>query len=560
MRTTVARLHHHRRPGRRLAQFDHRRLRRGDHREVLAGAEVAVLPAEHGRAGQRGERQPLPGRQGPGQQLESAARRLPARTGPAGAPPGRGEGQGPRADPVLVDAGVQLGVGQAERSRERPGVTLGLLAGLRAAEQRIRQQLRMPPERLAVSAPDHPDLPAWAALARVPATLAVLDEAAGRERVGQQAGELDGEVVLAAALGRDRPLGRGRLGAEHEGGLAAHGQLESGGREALVHLLPEAAHGRSPLLRGDTRLVRFAEAVHGVRVRQARLGRARGAGDRRGVRRAGGRRKRDVSLPGEQRRRGVEPDPAGAGQVDLGPGVQIGTVLAGVIAEIDQIPRHEPGGESEVPQCRDHQPGRVPAGADSAGQRVRRGLDSGLHPGGVADGRVRGGVEVDQEVDRRSRAGVDPGQPGSDGGFDRALRRPGGQVGLQVGPQLIGIVEAAFGRVRLDEEVERIDRRQPRYQSDGDVQLAGRLLEHHPGHEVAVRILLPVQLVLGRRDLEGITRDGGPAVRRRPQPDQVRPELGRPVEPVGGSVLQRDVDAHPTPFVRSGHDHSTGPE
>ena len=51
-----------------------------------------------------------------------------------------------------------------------------------------------------------------------------------------------------------------------------------------------------------------------------------GAGDRRGadrLRRAG---QRDVAFAGEQARRRIEADPAGAGQVDLAPGVQIGEV------------------------------------------------------------------------------------------------------------------------------------------------------------------------------------------------------------------------------------------
>jgi hypothetical protein len=38
---------------------------------------------------------------------------------------------------------------------------------------------------------------------------------------------------------------------------------------------------------------------------------------------------RDVALAGEQPGRGVEPDPARARQVDLGPGVQVGEVVVG---------------------------------------------------------------------------------------------------------------------------------------------------------------------------------------------------------------------------------------
>ena len=49
----------------------------------------------------------------------------------------------------------------------------------------------------------------------------------------------------------------------------------------------------------------------------------------RGARRLGRARERDVAFAGEQARRRIEADPAGAGQVDLAPGVQIGEVAVG---------------------------------------------------------------------------------------------------------------------------------------------------------------------------------------------------------------------------------------
>ena len=53
------------------------------------------------------------------------------------------------------------------------------------------------------------------------------------------------------------------------------------------------------------------------------------AGDRRGARRLGRAGERDVALAGEQPGGRVEADPAGARQVDLAPGVQIGEVDLG---------------------------------------------------------------------------------------------------------------------------------------------------------------------------------------------------------------------------------------
>jgi hypothetical protein len=51
-----------------------------------------------------------------------------------------------------------------------------------------------------------------------------------------------------------------------------------------------------------------------------------GAGHRRGADRVGGAGQGDVAFAGEQAGGGVEADPAGAGHVDLGPGVQVGEI------------------------------------------------------------------------------------------------------------------------------------------------------------------------------------------------------------------------------------------
>ena len=104
------------------------------------------------------------------------------------------------------------------------------------------------------------------------------------------------------------------------------------------------------------------------------FGEARHAGDRRGVAvvRRGG--ERDVALAGQQAGGRVEADPAGAGQVDLGPGVQVGEVVVGagraverdeVGLELDQVAGDEARGEAEVAQDLHEQPA-VAAGAGAA--------------------------------------------------------------------------------------------------------------------------------------------------------------------------------------------------
>src|SRR5262249_30203445 len=74
---------------------------------------------------------------------------------------------------------------------------------------------------------------------------------------------------------------------------------------------------------------------------------------------------------------------------------------------------------------------------------------------------------------------------------------------------------------RLEEEVERIQDRHLGHEVDVDRQLAGRVGKDVSRQVIAVRILLPVDEVLARRDVERICEDGGPTVRRRPQSDEM---------------------------------------
>ena len=48
------------------------------------------------------------------------------------------------------------------------------------------------------------------------------------------------------------------------------------------------------------------------------------------------RTQRDMPLATQQARRHIEPDPAGAGNVDLGPGVKIGEVVIGAFGTIER--------------------------------------------------------------------------------------------------------------------------------------------------------------------------------------------------------------------------------
>ena len=114
------------------------------------------------------------------------------------------------------------------------------------------------------------------------------------------------------------------------------------------------------------------------------IGESDRAGDRRrrAVMRRGG--DRDMPLAGQHARGDVEADPARAGKIDLGPGVQIGEIVLDLArpldridvgTQLDEIAGDETRGEPEMPQRLDQQPGRIAARARARRQRLLRRLD-----------------------------------------------------------------------------------------------------------------------------------------------------------------------------------------
>ena len=109
-------------------------------------------------------------------------------------------------------------------------------------------------------------------------------------------------------------------------------------------------------------------------------------------------RQRNMAFAGEQAGGRIEPDPAGAGQVDLGPGVQVGEVRfrarraverLHVGGELDQVAGNEARGQAEMAQHLHQQPGRVAARAGTLRQRFLRRLHARFHADHVADVRVQ---------------------------------------------------------------------------------------------------------------------------------------------------------------------------
>ena len=119
----------------------------------------------------------------------------------------------------------------------------------------------------------------------------------------------------------------------------------------------------------------------------------------------GGRRgERQMAFAREEPGRRIKPDPAGAGQIDFAPGVQVGEILlrtGGTVQrfhvrlQLDQISRNEPGRQPRPPQQLHQQPGGVAARTGPRFQSIIGRLHAGLHPDEVTDVPPQPLVEVD---------------------------------------------------------------------------------------------------------------------------------------------------------------------
>ena len=165
-------------------------------------------------------------------------------------------------------------------------------------------------------------------------------------------------------------------------------------------------------------------------------------------------------------------------------------------------------------------------------------LHSGLHPDQVTDVGLQALIQGDQKIVGRHRLGRHR--------IEILLKRRGGRQFQQVGRQFVrqrGVVfERDFLGVRLEKKVEGIDDRHFGHQVHLDPELTGLLRKHQARQVIALRILLPVDEMIGRRDIQGIGEDRGARMGGRAQAHDLRPEIDQAVVTVVGDMAQGDVD------------------
>ncbi len=307
----------------------------------------------------------------------------------------------------------------------------------------LRDQLGVLPDRHAVLAPIEPECPARQAFTGIPFALSVMQQAAGREPRSQLANEIVGEPALGRADRGNIPFRRFQIVDGNKGRLAAHRQPHVASVQVGIDLLAEPVEASPGLVGerpGDPR--RFADPLDVHFEAEFDLGESDRAADRR--RRAIMRRGRNGNMPftGQHARSDVESDPARAGKVDFGPGVQVREIVLDfarpfdridIRAQLNEITRDEAGGEPEVPQGLDQQPRRVAARPGARGQRFLRRLDTRLHAYDVANFLLQLRVEIDQKIDRARRLARNAGKVGRKQRSGLNGREIRSKFGLEIG-------------------------------------------------------------------------------------------------------------------------------
>ena len=99
-------------------------------------------------------------------------------------------------------------------------------------------------------------------------------------------------------------------------------------------------------------------------------------------------------------------------------------------------------------------------------------------------------------------------------------------------------------RVRLEEEVERVDRGHVGQEVHRDLEAGDAFGEDDASQELSLPILLPVHEMPGGFDPERVGQDRRAGVGRWTQPDRLRPKLDGAAVLVAGPVGQGDMQRH----------------
>ncbi len=217
-----------------------------------------------------------------------------------------------------------------------------------------------------------------------------------------------------------------------------------------------------------------------------------------------------MPFSGQQAGGGVQPDPACTGDIRFAPGVQVGEIghrAARTVerffvgSELDQVARHKPRGNAQMAQDLYQQPGAVATRARAVAQCLFTTLHPRFHANQIRHGVLHALVDLHQkviDVDRLRMFATplrEPLHQARPGRFDFQKR-------CQLGFQTRWIAERKMLGPVFDKEIKWVDDRHVGHQIDRHRQFAGRLGEGNAGNEIAVGVLLRIDEMRSRLNVE----------------------------------------------------------
>ena len=191
-----------------------------------------------------------------------------------------------------------------------------------------------------------------------------------------------------------------------------------------------------------------------------------------------------------------------------------------------------------MPQHLHHQPRRIATRSATQRERLFGSLYARLHADQIPNLALQSLIDLNEEI-----VGGTPNSPQRLHQFQKLWSgRQRFEIRHQLTSQRRVVHERNCLGARLDEEIERIDHRQVGDQIDFDREAACLLREHQAREIIAVRVLLPIEKVLARLNLQRVAQNRRPTMRSRPQPHDMRLQRDQPVVAIFRLVMQCDSD------------------
>ncbi len=311
----------------------------------------------------------------------------------------------------IFKSGNQIGIADAKFKGQVSGELFSLLDSAMVIDIIPGQKLFITPQWEAITAPIAFERPAGQQFTRIPFSLPVVQNTSRSKRFAQPQQQIPGQLAFFLPQSGCIPLGRLHIINGDKRRLSAHGQAYIALLQTLIDITAQPVD-TCPLIFaiGQCDAGIFVDTLYMV----AKFKRNPGwnIGPKIATYRCSARWFRSAGqwympFPCKQTGSGIEPDPSGAGNVNLAPGVKIGKILFGtgwsvqsrhIRFQLYEIAGDKTCRQTEVAHDLNQQKRRIPARAAALFQRGLTALYARFHTDQIADTLVQTLIDHHQKI------------------------------------------------------------------------------------------------------------------------------------------------------------------